>query len=58
VLTTASDDLSFSNGPAAGTMKSFVVHDANAAMHSWQLKIKDLTIQLDKLWLIVRFVLT
>lgn len=57
-LTQATDKLTFKGGPPVGTMKSFVVEEiSNYPINSWQLKIQDGNIKLDKLWLLVRYVL-
>lgn len=45
------------DGPPAGTMKSFVIKDMGCPMGSWQLKIQDTKTGLEKLWLLVRYVL-
>ncbi len=48
----------FTDGPPVGEiMKSFVIKDNNLPMNSWQLKIQDGKIELDQLWLLVRYVL-
>ena len=40
----------------AGTMKSFVIND-DISITSWQLKIQDVKTKLEKMWLLVRYVL-
>ncbi|MEH2358568.1 neuraminidase-like domain-containing protein [Nostoc sp.] len=53
-----SEIIPFTDGVAVGeTMKSFVIKDNNLPMNSWQLKIQDGKIVIDKLWLVVRYVL-
>lgn len=47
----------FTDGPPIGeTMKSFVIKN-NLPMNSWQLKIQDAKTKLDRIWLLVRYVL-
>jgi hypothetical protein len=55
-LVQGSDEYSFADGQAAGTMNSFVAHDVGP-MSDWKLKIKDVTTQLDQLWLVSRYTL-
>ncbi len=55
VLTQATDEFTFTDGPAVGTMKSFVIKDMSCPMTSWQLKIQDVNIEIEKLWLLVRY---
>ncbi len=43
--------------PVGETMKAFVIKDNNLPMNSWQLKIQDVKTKIDKLWLLVRYVL-
>jgi hypothetical protein len=57
VLTQGTDEFTFTDGPPMGTLKSFVIKDVNCPITSWQLKIRDVKIELDKLWLLVRYVL-
>ncbi|MEG3918511.1 neuraminidase-like domain-containing protein [Microcoleus sp. T3_A4] len=48
----------FTDGsPVGETMKSFVIKDNNLPMNSWQLKIQDVKTEIDRLWLLVRYVL-
>lgn len=56
-LTQATDDLTFTDGPSVGTMKSFVIKDMSSPIDSWQLKIQDVKTKLEKMWLLVRYVL-
>jgi len=55
-LLQGTDEFSFADGQAAGTMKSFVANDVGQ-MSNWQLKIKDVNTNLDQLWLVVRYTL-
>jgi hypothetical protein len=55
-LMQGSDEFSFTDGQAAGTMKSFIAKDVGQ-MSNWQLNIKDVTTQLDQLWLVARYTL-
>ena len=57
VLAQATDEFTFTDGPQVGTMKSFVIKDTSCPMTNWQLKIQDVTTEIDKLWLLVRYVL-
>ncbi len=56
-LTQATDDFMFTDGPAVGTMKSSVIKDMSSPIDSWQLKIQDVKTKLEKMWLLVRYVL-
>jgi hypothetical protein len=51
-------DITFTDGPTVGTMKTFVAKDVYAAMDGLQIKIKDTTTVIDKMWLLQRYVLT
>jgi len=51
------DDFTFTAGPQMGTIKSFAAKDIRCQMGSWQLKIQDVNTEIEKLWLIVRYVL-
>ena len=51
-----SQSFTFSDGPQAGPMKSFVVNDVGP-MNGWQLTISDMTTPLDQLWLVARYTL-
>jgi len=57
VLAQATDEFTFTDGPAVGAMKSFVIKDTSCAMTSWQLKIQDVNTPLEKMWLLARYVL-
>jgi len=52
------NDITFTDGPMVGTMKSFVAKDVGAAIDSLQLKIADTKTVIDKMWLLERYVLT
>lgn len=56
-LTQAKDEFSFTDGIELGGLKSFVIKGISCPMNDWQLKIADVTTELTKLWLIVRYVL-
>ncbi len=57
VLTRATDEFTFTDGVQVGTLKSFVIKDISCPITSWQLKVQDVTTEIDKLWLLVRYVL-
>ena len=57
VLTQATDEFTFTDGPPVGTRKSFVLKDVSCPMDTWQLKIRDTKTKLTTLWLMVRYVL-
>lgn len=57
ILTEAGNDNSFTDGITAGTMKSFVIKDLGIPVGSWQLKIEDVKTKIEKMWLLVRYVL-
>jgi hypothetical protein len=59
-LIPGTEDVPFVEGPPLGTMNSFVIKsDEGFPMNSWQLKLKVQggNIELDKFWLLVRYVL-
>jgi peptidoglycan hydrolase-like protein with peptidoglycan-binding domain len=47
----------FTDGPAVGELKSFGIKDQNLPMSNWKIKIQDPKTELDRLWLVVRYVL-
>lgn len=51
-------DIPFSTGQTVGTMKTLVAREINAAMDGLQIKIQDTTTEIDKMWLLERYVLT
>jgi hypothetical protein len=58
MLTHGTDDLNFADSPSVGSMKSFVIKDIdNLAVDNWQLKIENMDVEIDKLWLVARYVL-
>jgi hypothetical protein len=57
VPTQDSDELTFTDGPAVGTMKSFTIKDISIPITNWELKIKDTEMKIDSLWLVVRYLL-
>ncbi len=52
-----SEELTFTDGVPIGSMKSFVIKDVNFPITDWEISIQDIETDLDKLWLIVRYVL-
>jgi hypothetical protein len=56
-LTRDVDELAFTDGPTVGTMKSFAIKDADLQMNGWRLRINDVSTQIDKLWMVARYVL-
>ena len=50
-------ELNFADGVPIGAMKSFVVKDNNVPITDWKLSIQDVGTKLDKLWLLVKYVL-
>ncbi len=55
-ITTASGDLAFTPGPATGGLNSYANHDG-VPISGWQLQVNDVNTPLDKLGMIVRYVL-
>jgi len=55
-ITADSGDLSFIDGPPVESLKSYVSQNVNK-MSGWQLQINDTNTSLEKLWMIVRYVL-
>jgi hypothetical protein len=47
----------FDAGPVVGKLKSFGIKDNNLPMNNWKIKIQDPETELDKLWLVIRYVL-
>jgi hypothetical protein len=39
------------------TMTLFAIHDQNIPLEKWQLKVKDTKLEIDQLWLVVRYIL-
>jgi receptor-binding and translocation channel-forming TcA subunit of Tc toxin/ABC toxin-like protein/neuraminidase-like protein len=56
-LTHDVDEFTFTDGPPVGTMKSFAIKDASIQMSSWQLKINDVSTQIDTVWMVARYTL-
>jgi hypothetical protein len=56
-LTQNGDDNDFSNGVNIGLLKAFAIHDLDLPFDKWELKITDNTIVLDKMILVVRYIL-
>ena len=56
-MTQGTDDLTFTDGPTVGTMKSFVINGMSSPVTTWQLTIQDAKTKLEKMWLLVRYVL-
>ena len=57
ILAQATDEFTFTDGPPLGTMKCFVIKDISCPMSSWQLKIQDTKLEVQKLWLAARYIL-
>lgn len=57
VLTQNSNELTFSDGPPVGTLKSFVVKEISTPITNWQIKITDISSEIDMMWLLVRYTL-
>ncbi|MBV8883138.1 MAG: hypothetical protein JO235_03955 [Chroococcidiopsidaceae cyanobacterium CP_BM_RX_35] len=58
VLAQNTDEYTFTDSVPVGTLKSFAINNIdNLPMSSWQLKIQDVTTEIDSLWLLVRYVL-
>jgi Tc toxin complex TcA C-terminal TcB-binding domain/Neuraminidase-like domain/Salmonella virulence plasmid 28.1kDa A protein len=55
--TQGGNQITFTDGPATGTMKTFAAKDVDSAMDNLQLTIADTTTQIDKLWLLERYTL-
>ena len=51
-------DLSLSPGKVAGAMKSLVASDLDAPLGDFEIKIKDTKTNIDKMFLVARYVLT
>lgn len=57
-LTQGAQEIPFTDGvPVGKTMKSFVIKESDLPLSNWQLKIQDLTVEPDRIWLIVRYLL-
>ena len=57
VLSQGAIEFDFEDPLAVGTMKSFAAKDIHRPLGDWQIKIKDVIVELDKFWLVVRYVL-
>ena len=55
--TQGDNQIAFTDGPATGTMKTFVAKDVGSAMDNLQITIADTTTQINKLWLLERYTL-
>jgi hypothetical protein len=51
------NQISFTDSPAAGTVKTFAAKHVGSAMDGLQLIIADTTTPIDKLWLLERYTL-
>jgi len=51
------DDNDFMSGINIGAMKAFAIHDIELPLEKWELKISDLQTALNKIWLVIRYVL-
>jgi hypothetical protein len=59
LLQSAGEVADFGNPKTIGEkMTLFAIHDQTVPMEKWQLKIKDTTTEIDRLWLVVRYILT
>jgi hypothetical protein len=56
--TQGGNEITFTEGPTVGTMKSFSAKDVDAAMDGFQLKMRDTTTAIDKMWLLERYILS
>ena len=56
-VTQGGNQITFTDGPSVGTMKSFVAEDVDSAMDSLQINIADTKTVIDKMWLFERYVL-
>jgi peptidoglycan hydrolase-like protein with peptidoglycan-binding domain len=57
-LTQETDMMTFTDGvPVGDKMKSLVIKDLNLPVSDWQIKLQDVKAPIDKLWLVVRYVL-
>ena len=57
-LVQGTDEFPFADSTAAGAMKSFVVKDISRPMSGWQVKINDVKVNIDTLWLVARYKLS
>jgi len=55
--TQGGNDITFTDGPAVGSMKSFVAKGAGSAMDDLEIHIADTKTAIDKIWLLERYVL-
>jgi len=55
--TQGGNDITFTDGPAVGSMKSFVAKDVGSAMDELEIHIADTKTAIDKMWLLERYVL-
>ena len=51
------DDYNFTDGVKVGENKAFVVRDEEIPVSDWQIKILDTQKEVDKMWLVVRYIL-
>lgn len=56
--TQGGNDITFTEGPFIGSMKSFVAKDVGSAMDDLEIHIADTKAAIDKMWLLERYVLT
>ncbi len=57
VLKHNSEEQTFTDGFSIGSMKSFVIKKDIKFINGWEISIQDVGTELDKLWLLVRYVL-
>lgn len=57
VLWQDTEEFNFADAPAVGTIKSFSLKDIGRQSSDWQIKIKDTQLEIEKFWLLVRYVM-
>ena len=57
-LLQGADEFPIAGPQAVGTLTSFVAKDIGCPMSGWQIKIKDVKVNIDVLWLVVRYTLS
>ena len=57
-LVQGTDEVTFSDSQVFGDMKSFVAKDIGLPMSNWQIKINDVKVKIETLWLVARYILT
>jgi hypothetical protein len=51
------DEYTFDKGDDVGENKSFIMRKQNIPMSDWQIKILDIQKVIEKVWLVVRYIL-